>query len=553
MKPSLRRRAEELMAKSHAEIAGHATHGVRELVAELQVHQAELEIQNEDLRRAQQELVEARDRYMALYQSVPVGCLTLDAHRAICDANVAAVAMLGGEGTELVGQRLDRFVAPEDADACYLHLRQAAETRQRLHHDVRFHRADGSQFWAVLDIIPAQLPEPVAFQITLSDITERKRAEDELARAAAELQAANGTLQDSRRAALNVMEDSVEARHQAERAGDALRASEERYRGLVEQAVDGIFVADSQGHYQDVNSAGAAMLGYSRDEVLGLSFADVIVVDEVSRLPVEVGKFAGGGVVRSEWRFRRGDGTVFPGEVVGRQLPDGRLMGILRDISERKTVQEALQQLNTQLEQRVADQTAEVRAGYETAKFERQRLYDVLETLPVYVLLMSKDYHVRFANKFFREHFGEPGGKRCYEHLLDRREPCDECEAYQALMTGEPHHWSWTGPDGHTYDTYDFPFTDADGSSMTLKMGLDITEVRQAQASLQQLNETLERRVAERTAELKSANEDLTRLNRAMIGRELRMIELKKEVNALCVRAGLPATYMLEFVEDDHA
>ena len=547
MKPSLRRRAEELVATSHTEIAGLATHGVRELVSELRVHQAELEIQNDDLQRTQQELVEARDRYMALYQSVPVGCLTLDAHRMIRDANAAAMAMLGGEGRELVGQRLDKFVAAEDADACYLHLRQAAETHQRRRHDVRFHRADGSPFWAVLDILPAQLPASVVFQITLSDITERKRAEDELARAVAELQAANVALQDSRRAALNVTEDSVEARQIAERASTELRASEERYRGLVEQAVDGIFVADSKGHYQDVNTAGAAMLGYPREDVVRLSIADVVAGDEVPRIPVEVGKFAGGGVVRSQWRFRRKDGTFFPGEVVGRQLPDGRVMGILRDISERKAAEEALQQLNAQLEQRVAEQTAEIRAGYETVKSERQRLYDVLETLPVYVLLLSKDYHVIFANRFFRDHFGEPGGKRCHEHLFDRGEPCDECEAYQALMTGEPHHWSWTGPDGRTYDTYDFPFTDADGSRMTLEMGLDITEVRQAQVSLLQLNETLERRVAERTAELKSANEDLTRLNRAMIGRELRMIELKKEVNALCARAGQPATYTLDF------
>jgi hypothetical protein len=55
--------------------------------------------------------------------------------------------------------------------------------------------------------------------------------------------------------------------------------------------------------------------------------------------------------------------------------------------------------------------------------------------------------------------------------------------------------------------------------------------------------------VAERTAELESVNEDLTRLNRSMVGRELRMVELKKEVNELCKQAGQPAHYRLETEE----
>jgi PAS domain S-box-containing protein len=115
---------------------------------------------------------------------------------------------------------------------------------------------------------------------------------------------------------------------------------------------------------------------------------------------------------------------------------------------------------------------------------ERQRLYDVLETLPVYVILLSKDYHVPFANRFFRERFGESGGKRCYEYLFNRTEPCENCETYKVLKTNAPHHWEWTGPDGRNYDIYDFPFTDTDGSRMVMEMGIDITEQKRAQDSL---------------------------------------------------------------------
>ena len=126
------------------------------------------------------------------------------------------------------------------------------------------------------------------------------------------------------------------------RAEAALRGSEERFRMLVEQSVDGIFVGDAQGHYLDVNAAGCEMLGYSREEILSRTIADVVAEEEVHRIAPEVARFADGRVVRSEWRFRRKDGSFFIGEVVGRQLPDGRLLGIARDITERKRAEEAL-------------------------------------------------------------------------------------------------------------------------------------------------------------------------------------------------------------------
>ena len=130
-----------------------------------------------------------------------------------------------------------------------------------------------------------------------------------------------------------------EARSRAERA---LQESEAHFRLLVEQASDGIFIADAEGKYIDVNSAGAEMLGYTREEILRLSLPDILEADELPRLAPEVARYAGGSIQRSEWKFRRKDGSVFPGEVCGKQLPDGRLQGILRDISERREAEEAM-------------------------------------------------------------------------------------------------------------------------------------------------------------------------------------------------------------------
>ena len=122
----------------------------------------------------------------------------------------------------------------------------------------------------------------------------------------------------------------------------ALRKSEEHFRLLVEQASDGIFLADSQGRYVDVNTAGAQMLGYTRQEILNLSICDVTAPSDVARIASELSRFAEGATIRSDWTFRRKDGSCFPGEVCGKQLPDGRLQGILRDMSERRRAEQEM-------------------------------------------------------------------------------------------------------------------------------------------------------------------------------------------------------------------
>jgi PAS domain S-box-containing protein len=119
----------------------------------------------------------------------------------------------------------------------------------------------------------------------------------------------------------------------------ALQQSEARYRLLFEQAADGIFMVDADGHYLDVNPAGAQMLGYDRAEILASRLGDFLGPDEVPRVAPTVDQLAGGAVVTSEWRVHRKDGATFCGQVVGRQLPDGRLLGVMRDISAARRVE----------------------------------------------------------------------------------------------------------------------------------------------------------------------------------------------------------------------
>ena len=147
--------------------------------------------------------------------------------------------------------------------------------------------------------------------------------------------------------------------------------------------------------------------------------------------------------------------------------------------------------------------TADLKTATTEVAVERRRLYNVMETLPTMICLLTPDYHVAWANRSFRERFGESHGRRCYEYCFGCTEPCEFCESYRVLDTGVPHHWECTIPDGASViDIYNFPFTDADGSPLILEMGIDITERKRAEAALQELNETLDQRVATRTAEL---------------------------------------------------
>jgi two-component system sensor histidine kinase UhpB len=168
---------------------------------------------------------------------------------------------------------------------------------------------------------------------------------------------------------------------------------------------------------------------------------------------------------------------------------------------------------------------------------ERKRLIDVLETLPSMVSLMSKDHRVKFANSAFRQRFGDCAGVRCYEARFGRSEPCDRCEAFWPLTTGEPHRWEVCLANGSLLDTHNFPFTDLDGSSVILEVSVDITEQRKAESELRSHRERLEELVRERTRQLEVANtqleSDIDKLERAQMNLAASEAKLKAALSSL--------------------
>jgi PAS domain S-box-containing protein len=134
------------------------------------------------------------------------------------------------------------------------------------------------------------------------------------------------------------------------RTYEALESSRARTRTMFEHAPDGVFIADLAGRYTDVNDAGCRMLGYSRDEILGKTIADLIRPDEVPRLSHTRSQLLRGDTEKGEWNLRRKDGSYVTTEVSAKIFPDGRWQGLVRDISERKRLEAELR--NAEAEQK---------------------------------------------------------------------------------------------------------------------------------------------------------------------------------------------------------
>jgi PAS domain S-box-containing protein len=178
----LRRQAKKRAAPLPEDPAALSPGETQRSLHELRVHQIELEIQNEELRRAQAELNALRARYFELYDLAPVGYFSLNEHSVILEANLAAANFLGVPRTALVKQPLSRFILPEDQDIYYQHHRQLAKTGDPQCCELRMKCADAATVWARLEATAIQDSESGGplFLTVVSNITERKQVESTL-------------------------------------------------------------------------------------------------------------------------------------------------------------------------------------------------------------------------------------------------------------------------------------------------------------------------------------------------------------------------------------
>ncbi len=178
-KKSLREQAEDIVhgqvTLSTESLDAMPSSAVCALVHELQVHQIELEMQNETLRRTQLQLVAMQARYFDLYDLAPVSYCTVNELGIILEANLATAEMLGEARSSLVGQRISRYIRKDFQDAYYMCRKLLLSTGERQNCELHMLRIDDSDFWVNAAITSAQGSNgDTLVRMVLTDITSTK-------------------------------------------------------------------------------------------------------------------------------------------------------------------------------------------------------------------------------------------------------------------------------------------------------------------------------------------------------------------------------------------
>ncbi|MFZ4695287.1 MAG: PAS domain S-box protein [Verrucomicrobiia bacterium] len=190
----LRRRAEERLSQGaedrgrKTEDGGRSEGEAQRVLHELRVHQIELEMQNEELRRTQEELEASKARYFDLYEMAPVGYLVLSENGLIEETNLTAATLLDVVRAQLVRRLFALFIFKEDQDLYYLHRKKIIESDERQICELRMVKRDGTSFWVSIEgaLSRADGGTPTIHML-ISDITVRKRAEEQIAKQMDEL------------------------------------------------------------------------------------------------------------------------------------------------------------------------------------------------------------------------------------------------------------------------------------------------------------------------------------------------------------------------------
>jgi signal transduction histidine kinase len=186
VKPRPRPRKSSLRVRAEHILSGRAAPSRRttreDVLQELQIHQVELELQVEELRRSELELQNLRDRYKSLYDEAPVGYLTLDDNNLVTQANRAAAAMLGAPGARLVTRRFSAFLDATSRSTFYSVIAEVRKEGGPRSFDARLPpgrtAAGRGPAWIQLSLVVEHLSGEV--RITLVDVTGQRAAEKEL-------------------------------------------------------------------------------------------------------------------------------------------------------------------------------------------------------------------------------------------------------------------------------------------------------------------------------------------------------------------------------------
>lgn len=289
----------------------------------------------------------------------------------------------------------------------------------------------------------------------------------------------------------------------------AMKNSEERFRTLFEHAPDGIFISDSKGNYLEVNKAGQEMLEYSRDEILNLHISDLIEDFDLPRLPIEIEEVKSRPLIK-EWHFKRKDLSTFVGEVYSTVLPDGNILAILRDITERNLAKYEIDLRNSAIENSIN--------GFDMVNEQGEIIY----VNKAYVEMWGFSSVDELLGKSPTDHCEDPDiPLEIIKNLKEKGEYALEFNAKRKDGSVFPVFMS-------TYLVYD-----SEGKEIYTGSSIDISERKKIEKELAIYREHLEDLVSERTKELEQKNKELDSAMKVFIGRELKIRNLQNRINAL--------------------
>ena len=297
----LRRRAEAAIEESSVDQEGTLPENAQRLIHELRVHQIELEMQNEELRRTQSELEKSRDKFSDLYDSAPVGYFTTNREGRILGANLTGARLLGKRRNALIGQQMSHFVVREDEDIHYLNRLRVYELKNRQSCELRIVGRDGNEFHAELESVAVQDEngDLCNCHTVMIDVSERKKAEEMM-----------------------------------------------KFKTLFENACDGIFISDMRGRVLEVNQVACESLGYSREELLQMTVTDIDCPDCAVPMTKRIEALQRNRRAVFEVDRMRKNGDIVPTELSSRLIEYGGNQAVLciaRDVTERKRMREEIQ------------------------------------------------------------------------------------------------------------------------------------------------------------------------------------------------------------------
>jgi PAS domain S-box-containing protein len=260
---TFRKRAEKALKDQTADLQKLSTEDVQHLVHELQVHQIELEMQNEELRRTQSELEDSRNRYSNLYDFAPIGYFTFDKNGLILEVNLTGANILSIERSFLIKKPFSLFIAFSSRNVFYLHLRKVFRTNTKQICEIKLVDKDKNQFDARLESLAVQDSKGNFSQCrtAIVDVTELKKTEEKLQSANDELVIANESLRAE-----------IIERKKAEQAEQDVRVYAE---SIVETLRESLVVLDGQLRVVIVNQTFYKTFKVSLEETVNKFIYDI--------------------------------------------------------------------------------------------------------------------------------------------------------------------------------------------------------------------------------------------------------------------------------------